>query len=72
MSGGVTFISRMAMPHHALKNIRFVRLGGPEPEREIGFIWRMTTSLMRAQEFFMETVEAVFQGTKRPPKRSIS
>ena len=61
IGGGVTFVPRMAMAHHALKNIRFVKLTDPEPEREIGFIWRLTTPMTRAQEFFMETVEAEFQ-----------
>jgi len=61
IGGGITFVPRMAVAHHALKNIRFVKLTDPEPEREIGFIWRLTTPMTRAQEFFMETVEASFQ-----------
>ena len=61
MGGGVTFVPQMAIPHHTVKNVRFLKLIDPVPEREIGFIWRLTMPMTHAQEFFMETVEKAFQ-----------
>lgn len=68
IGGGVTFVPQMATRHHALKDVRFLKLIDPVPEREIGFIWRLTTPMTRAQEFFMETVEETFQKMRGFPE----
>jgi LysR family hydrogen peroxide-inducible transcriptional activator len=54
---GVTFVPKMAVLPGENPGLRFIRFAAPEPTRELGIVWRMSTPLSRAQNLLMDVVE---------------
>ncbi len=53
---GVTFVPEMALQSGPDKNLRFIPFSAPEPTREIGIAWRVSSPLSRAQNFLIKLI----------------
>ncbi len=58
---GVTFVPKMALDPKGNPGLAYIPFTPPEPEREIGVIWRVTSSLNLSQKAVLETVEKVLE-----------
>jgi len=57
---GVTFVPRIAARAREHPGLRFIRFSGPEPIRELGVVWRVTTPLSTANRFLIDVIESTF------------
>lgn len=57
---GVTFVPKMAATPRENPKIKFIRFHSPEPTREIGIAWRMSTPLSNAQKLLIDIIEEEF------------
>ena len=56
---GATFVPAMAAQTRQNPELKFIPFAAPEPTRELGVVWRLTTPLNRAQSRFIEIVDEV-------------
>lgn len=53
---GVTFVPRMAIRPGTETDLRFIPFTRPEPEREIGIVWRVSNPLSKAHKLVMDLI----------------
>lgn len=58
---GVTLVPHIAAEPRQNPDLAFVPFAPPEPRRELGVVWRITTPLTRAHEWLMELTETTFR-----------
>jgi LysR family hydrogen peroxide-inducible transcriptional activator len=61
---GVTLVPEMAAEPGQHPSLRFLRFAPPEPRREIGVVWRVTTPLNRGHQLLMDLAEEVFRSVR--------
>lgn len=66
---GVTFIPRMAAAASARPDLKFIPFTAPQPERNIGVVWRLSSPLLNTHRFVMDLITRSAQDreTRRRP-----
>jgi LysR family hydrogen peroxide-inducible transcriptional activator len=71
---GVTFVPRMATNTSARPDLRFIPFASPQPERQIGVVWRLSSPLLNTHRFVMDLIAEAAQKKhllKRSPRGKI-
>lgn len=61
---GVTFAPQMAVRANTDRDLKFVPFASPEPVRQIGLVWRLTSPLSRAHKLVMELMAEGVAGSR--------
>lgn len=67
---GVTFVPRMAADVSARPGLKFVPFSGPEPTRQIGVVWRLSSPLLKTHRFVMDLIAEAAAGDKKHLRKS--
>jgi LysR family hydrogen peroxide-inducible transcriptional activator len=62
---GATFVPKMAATKREHPDLAFLRFANPEPSREVGLVWRMTTPLSPAQTLLIEVIDEILTAKLR-------
>lgn len=62
---GVTFVPKMAASKREHPDLNFLKFQNPEPTRDVGLVWRLTTPLSSAQNFLIDVIDEILTGKLR-------
>jgi len=67
---GVTFVPKMAASLSAWPDLRFIPFTRPEPERQIGVVWRLSSPLLKTHQLIVSLIAEAAAGKPVPAPHS--